>query len=72
MVNLLIEKGADVNHKKTGGENALEWAIFNGHDEVAKLLLKAGAKKNFSNSFLKLASEKEEIVSTLRRLGLTP
>jgi len=71
IVKLLIEKGADVNHKKTTGENALEWAVFNGHDEIAKLLLKVGAKNNFSDSFLKLASEKEEIALTLKRLGLT-
>ena len=71
IIKLLIGKKADVNHKKTTGENALEWAIFNGHDEVAKLLLNAGAKIDFSASFRKLISEREEIGLTLGRLGLT-
>jgi len=35
IVKLLIEKGADINHKKTTGENALEWAVFIGCDDIA-------------------------------------
>lgn len=72
IVKFLIEKGADINHKRTTGENALEWAVFNGYDDIAKLLLNAGAKRSFSDSFLKLVSEREEVALTLKRLGLTP
>lgn len=71
IVKFLIEKGADVNHKKKSGENPLEWAIVKGYDDIAGLLIKAGAKKYFSDSFLKLVSEREEIALTLKRLGLT-
>jgi ankyrin repeat protein len=71
IVKFVVEKGADVNHTKATGENALEWAIFHGNDDIAKLLLNTGAKKNFSKIFRKLTSENEAIVLTLKRLGLT-
>lgn len=70
-VKLMIEKGADVNHTKATGENALEWAIFHGNDDLAKLLLNAGAQKNFSRGFRELASNNEKIALTLKRLQLT-
>ncbi len=71
IVKLLIEKGADINHKKTTGENALEWAVFSGCDDIAELLLNTGAKRDFSDSFLELISGREDVASTLERLGLT-
>jgi len=70
IVDFLIKKGADVNHKKTTGENALEWAVFNGNEDIAKLLLNAGAKKDFSKAFLELTSGNEAIALILKRLGL--
>jgi ankyrin repeat protein len=45
-VNLLLEKGADVNAQ--GGEygNALPAASFGGHEAIANLLLENGADIN--------------------------
>lgn len=40
----LIQKGADLNHKDYQRQNALGYAIQNGHVEVAQVLLDAGAK----------------------------
>ena len=35
----LIEKGADVNATDNFGNNALFWAVKNGHDDVVQILL---------------------------------
>ena len=43
-VSLLIEQGADINKEDINGHTALSRAIENKHSEVAKLLLKAGAR----------------------------
>ena len=44
MVNLLLEKGADVDSKDTlWGKTPLLWATNNGHKAVVKLLLENGA-----------------------------
>lgn len=40
----LIKKGADLNHKDYQRQNALGYAIQNGHVEAAQVLLDAGAK----------------------------
>lgn len=71
IVRLLIEKGVDVNHRTSTGENALEWAIVCGLDDIARILIAAGAQQSFSDSFLKLASEREGITLTLNRLDLS-
>ena len=46
IVKLLLEAGADVNHKSFDGATALILASRNGHTEVVKLLLEAGANVN--------------------------
>ena len=44
VVELLVEKGADVNSKEDrDGRTPLWWAAENGHEEVVKLLLEKGA-----------------------------
>jgi ankyrin repeat protein len=45
VVKLLLEKGADVNAKRSGGETALEIAKAMEHTEIVQLLEKAGAKE---------------------------
>ncbi len=40
-VKLLLDKGADVNVADSKGNTALIVASFNGHEEIAKLLLDA-------------------------------
>lgn len=45
IVNLLIARHADVNAKSGDGhKTALDYATANGHDEVVKILLAAGAR----------------------------
>lgn len=44
-VNDLLAKGADVNAKANNGEMALSLAKKKGHDKIARLLKKAGAKE---------------------------
>eukprot|EP01122_Echinamoeba_exundans_P008718 TRINITY_DN2944_c0_g1_i1.p1 TRINITY_DN2944_c0_g1~~TRINITY_DN2944_c0_g1_i1.p1 ORF type:complete len:629 (-),score=55.75 TRINITY_DN2944_c0_g1_i1:119-2005(-) len=50
LVKLLIEKGADVNLRDSGGYNALHWAISGGHVEAAKVIKAAGATMDVSSS----------------------
>lgn len=46
VVNILIEKGADVNLCRTYGWSALQIAAMEGHLECVKTLIKAGANLN--------------------------
>lgn len=71
IIHFLVKMGADVNSRKTTGENALEWAISQSYDDIAKLLIEAGAKLEPSAGFLELVSTRDDILSTLNRLGLT-
>jgi len=43
IVELLLEKGADVNIRNEGGSTPLHWAARNGHTKVMKILLENGA-----------------------------
>ena len=43
VVELLLEKGADVDSKDDTGRTPLSWAAENGHEAVVKLLLEKGA-----------------------------
>ena len=45
MVELLLEKGADVESKDTEGQTPLSWAAKNGHEAVVNVLLEKGAEK---------------------------
>lgn len=42
-VNLLIEKGADINRLEGGGNSPLFWAVYYGHEDVVATLLRHGA-----------------------------
>jgi ankyrin repeat protein len=46
IIQALINKGADVNTKSTNGLTAMQLAENQGHNEIAKLLQTAGAKKD--------------------------
>lgn len=52
-VNLLLERGADIEAKDSEGPSPLQTAIAYGHETVVRALLKSGAKK--SGSLLHLA-----------------
>jgi ankyrin repeat protein len=45
MVLLLLEHGANINHKTKAGYTSLEMAIAHGRRDVAETLLRAGAKQ---------------------------
>jgi len=45
VAKLLISKGADIEARNNNGLTPLGFASFNGHKEVAELLLKHGAKE---------------------------
>jgi len=65
MVKLLLAKGADVNRER-GGYSALHSAAYQGHQELAQLLFKAGADKDVVISALKAdASRNASIVDPL-------
>jgi ankyrin repeat protein len=42
VVNLLLEKGADVEYKSSNGRTPLCWAAEKGQEAVVKLLLEKG------------------------------
>ncbi len=46
-VKFLIEQGVDIDHEDLYGINALIQAIFNYHDDVAKILKEAGSNLSF-------------------------
>jgi ankyrin repeat protein len=43
-VKALLEKGADVNMKDNNKKTALDYALSNGHEEIASLLLQKISK----------------------------
>lgn len=49
-VKLLLEMGADVNHKTINGDTALRLALHSNYN-IAKLLLENGATVNYFNKF---------------------
>lgn len=76
MVQLLLERGADVNSQNEKGASALFYASMEGHIDIAKLLLDKGADVNattFRNeTALSVAvsnSQQNEIVKLLLNRG---
>ncbi len=51
IVELLLTSGANVNHKNSYYETALQLAIENGHVQIAKLLINHGANLNSTHGF---------------------
>ena len=49
-VQLLLERGAEVNAQQFRGQTALMWAAAEGHAEVVKLLLASGADPALSST----------------------
>ncbi len=45
IVELLLAKGADVNRRDSEGKRALDRAREEGHEEIVRMLIKAGAKE---------------------------
>lgn len=75
VVELLLEKGADVNVKRGEFGPALAAAAFKGHKEIAELLLQNGANPNIIAGFYETALHaavfggSEEIVELLIEKG---
>ena len=73
IVRMLLDAGANIEHKNDQGENALISAAQEGHIDTVKLLLDAGADVNQSNTdgetALDLAirlKQKKELIELLR------
>ena len=73
IVRMLLDAGANIEHKNDQGENALISAVQEGHIDTVKLLLDAGADVNQSNTdgetALDLAirlKQKKELIELLR------
>lgn len=43
LVNILLENGASVDASDAEGRTALRAAVYSGHDNIVKLLIKYGA-----------------------------
>lgn len=73
MARLLLEKGADPNHRADGGSTPLRRAAFDGHTEIIKLLLEKGATPNIKGkdglSSLGWAKGNKEIIDLLKNHG---
>ncbi len=54
VVELLINKGIDVNDRNKGGRNALHLASLRGHKEVVELLISKGIDKKLGSSPLRI------------------
>jgi ankyrin repeat protein len=46
VVNLLVEKGAAVDAKDSGGNGPIDWAAVGGHKDIAKQFADRGARLN--------------------------
>lgn len=75
-VTKLLAAGAPIEAKNQYGATPLYLAVFNGHTEVAKLLLEKGANPNVTDTFYKssvldsaLQKQKAEIVKALIASG---
>jgi hypothetical protein len=44
ILEVLIEKGAKINHRDKRGSTALDWAVSHGHGDTAEILRNHGAK----------------------------
>ena len=76
-VKKLLEAGAPLEGKNQYGATALYLAVFNGHTEVALLLLEKGANPNVTDTFYKssildsaLQKQRAEIVKALIGKGV--
>ncbi|KAJ5909044.1 hypothetical protein N7495_001726 [Penicillium taxi] len=80
IVNLLVEKGADIETEDKDGQTPLSWASKNGHETIVKLLLGkeygqtplSWASKNGHETVVKLLLEKGADIKTKDKYGRTP
>jgi ankyrin repeat protein len=73
IVKMLLDAGANIDHKNDQGENALISAVQEGHTDVVKLLLEEGADVTQANaegetaiSLAIMLKQKKEIIELLR------
>lgn len=75
IVNLLLQNGADVNIRTKKGETVLHYAIWLGREDLASVIVKAGARldirenmKNYTPLQLAIKEHAEGIAKYLRRV----
>jgi ankyrin repeat protein len=69
IVQLLLEKGADVNAHGGLYISALQMALSKGHENIAQLLIKNGADVNVQVKLFSYSSKK--VLTSMHRLGNT-
>lgn len=75
IVKMLIDAGADVNHRNKDSNTALIWAAANGNKDIVKMLIDAGADVNIVNKYGETAltraknRKNEEVVEMLKKLS---
>eukprot|EP01087_Luapelamoeba_hula_P024570 TRINITY_DN940_c0_g3_i1.p1 TRINITY_DN940_c0_g3~~TRINITY_DN940_c0_g3_i1.p1 ORF type:complete len:792 (-),score=144.31 TRINITY_DN940_c0_g3_i1:57-2432(-) len=78
VVNLLLQRGAQINDQDTHGNTPFYYAAMYGHTPVLKLLIKKGADMGYKDSFgsspwlLALINRKKEATEFLLSLGVWP
>ena len=78
VVKLLIDNGADLNHKNNFGGTALIYAAYKGDTELVKLLIDSGADQNIKDRYgqtalmLAVGNEHTETVELLIDNGADP
>ena len=65
MVNLLIDNGTYIDAKDDEGQNALDWALINGHFEIFNILISKrdkGFRKHFLSGCEMIYESMEKII----------
>ena len=57
VVNMLLERGADIDARNNGGFTPLMFAARQGHDQVIEILLNRGANANIRNERRETAAD---------------
>jgi len=57
IIELLLDRGADIDGPGTYARSALIWAVNQGHDDIARLLLEKGADPHLEDEYGRTAAD---------------